>query len=113
MAWAPRAHGVEGRHGEDEAGSSEGQARIYGPQRCDQDGGTGCPYVVLGRLEEDGAGGQRIRVLEPAECAARWPVLDLDAVTSYDGLPHGGPRRLEPHEVRSLVSLRALGGPRQ
>jgi hypothetical protein len=69
--------------------------------------------VVLGRLEEDGAGGQRIRVLEPAECAARWPVLDLDAVTSYDGLPHGGPRRLEPHEVRSLVALRALGGPRQ
>ncbi len=97
----------------DEAGRQEGQARIYGPRRCGPDGATECPYVVLGRLEEDGAGGQRIRVLEPAECAARWPVLDLDAVTSYDGLPHGGPRRLEPHEVRSLVSLRALGGPRQ
>ena len=73
--------------------------------------------MVLGRPEEDGAGERRIRVLEPAECAARWPVLDLGAVTSYDGLPHGlphgGPRRLEPHEVRSLVALRALGGPRQ
>ena len=97
----------------DGAGRPEEQARIYGPRRCDPDGGTECPYAVLGRLEEDGAGGQRIRVLEPAECAARWPVLDLDAVTSYDGLPHGGPRRLEPHEVRSLVALRALGGPRQ
>jgi hypothetical protein len=52
-------------------------------------------------------------VLEPAECAARWPVLDLEAVTSYDGLPHGGPRRLDPHEVRSLVALLALSGPRQ
>jgi hypothetical protein len=97
----------------DEAGRPEGQARIYGPQRCGPDGGTECPYVVLGRLEEDGSGGQRIRVLEPAECAARWPVLDLDAVASYDNLPHGGPRRLEPEEVRSLVELLALGGPRQ
>jgi hypothetical protein len=97
----------------DEAGRQEGQARIYGPRRCGPDGATECPCVVLGRLEEDGAGGQRIRVLEPAECATRWPVLDLDAVTSYDGLPHGGPRRLEPHEVRSLVALRALGRPRQ
>jgi hypothetical protein len=52
-------------------------------------------------------------VLEPAECAARWPVLDLDMVTSYDSLPHGGPRRLEPEEVRSLVALLALSGPRQ
>ncbi len=97
----------------DEAGRPEAPARIYGPRRCGPDGGTECPYVVLGRLEEDAAGGPRIRVLEPAECAARWPVLDLDAVTSYDGLPHGGPRRLEPSEVRSLVALRALGGPRQ
>ncbi len=97
----------------DEAGRPEAPARIYGPRRCGPDGGTECPYVVLGRLEEDAAGGPRIRVLEPAECAARWPVFDLDAVTSYDGLPHGGPRRLEPHEVRSLVALRALGGPRQ
>ncbi len=97
----------------DEAGRPEEQARIYGPRRCDPDGGTECPYVVRGRPEEDGAGERRIRVLEPAECAARWPVLDLGAVTSYDGLPHGGPRRLEPHEVRSLVSLLALSGPRQ
>ncbi len=61
----------------DEAGQQEGQARIYGPRRYGPDGGTECPYVVLGRLEEDGAVGQRIRVLEPAERAARWPVLDL------------------------------------
>ena len=81
----------------DEAGRPEAPARIYGPRRCGPDGGTECPYVALGRLEEDAAGGPRIRVLEPAECAARWPVLDLGAVTSYDGLPHGGPRRLEPH----------------
>src|SRR5215210_1766254 len=87
----------------EQAGRTGGQARIYGPRRCRPDGGTECPYVVLGQLEEDGAGGQRIRVLEPAECAARWPVLDLDAVTSYDNLPHGGPRRLEPDEVRSLI----------
>jgi hypothetical protein len=98
---------------EDEAGRPEGQARIYGPRRCGPDGGTECPYVVLGRLEEDGAGRPGIRVLEPAECAARWPVLDLDAVASYDNLPHGGPRRLEPHEVRSLLALLALSGPRQ
>ena len=97
----------------DEAGRQGGQARIYGPRRCGPDGGTECPYVVLGRLEEDRAGGHRIRVLEPPECAARWPVLDLDAVTSYEGLPHGGPRRLEPEEVRSLVALLALSGPRQ
>src|ERR671913_1992514 len=97
----------------EQAGRTGGQARIYGPRRCRPDGGTECPYVVLGRLEEDGAGGPSIRVLEPAECAARWPVLDLGAVTSYDGLPHGGPRRLEPHEGRSLVALRALGGARQ
>ena len=97
----------------DEAGGSEAQARIYGPRRCGPNGGTECPYVVLGRLEEDGAGGQRIRVLEPAECAVRWPALDLNAVTSYDGLPHGEPRRLEPEEVRSLVALVALSGPRQ
>ena len=98
----------------EQAGRTGGQARICGPRRCGPDGGTECPYVVLGRLEEDAAGAPpRIRVLEPAECAARWPVLDLDAVTSYDNLPHGGPRRLEPHEVRSLVALRALGGPRQ
>ena len=96
-----------------EAARPEEQDGIYGPRRCDPDGGTECPYVVLGRVEEDGAGGGRIRVLEPAECAARWPVLDLEAVTSYDGLPHGGPRRLDPHEVRSLVALLALGGPRQ
>ena len=50
----------------------ERQAR-YGPRRCGPDGETECPYVVLGRLEEDGAGGQRIRVLKPADCAARWP----------------------------------------
>jgi hypothetical protein len=97
----------------EQAGRTGGQARIYGPRRCRPDGGTECPYVVLGRLEEDGAGGQRIRVLEPAECAARWPVLGLDAVTSYDNLPHGGPRRLEPDEVRSLLALLALSGPRQ
>ena len=97
----------------EQAGRTGGQARIFGPRRCRPDGGTECPYVVLGRLEEDGAGGPRIRVLEPAECAARWPVLDLDAVTSYDNLPHGGPRRLEPEEVRSLVALLALSGPRQ
>ena len=97
----------------EQAGRTGGQARIYGPRRCRPDGGTECPYVVLGRLEEDGAGGQRIRVLEPAECAARWPVLDLDAATSYDNLPHGGPRRLEPDEVRSLIALLALSGPRQ
>ena len=97
----------------DEAGRPEEQARIYGPRRCGPDGGTECPYVVLGRLEEDGAEGRRIRVLEPAECATRWPVLDLGAVASYDGLPHGGPRRQAPREVRSLVALRALGGPRQ
>jgi hypothetical protein len=98
---------------EDEAGRPEGQARIYGPRRCGPDGGTECPYVVLGRLEEDGAGGRRIRVLEPPECAARWRVLDLDVATSYDGLPHSGPRRLEPEEMRSLVALLALSGPRQ
>ena len=97
----------------DEAGRSEGQARIYGPRRCDPDGGTECPYVVLGRLEEGEAGRHRIRVLEPAECAARRPMLDLAVVTTYDGLPHGGPRRLEPEEVRSLVALLALSGPRQ
>jgi hypothetical protein len=97
----------------EQAGRTGGQARIYGPRRCRPDGGTECPYVVLGCLEEDGAGGQRIRVLEPAECVARWPVLDLDAVTSYENLPHGGPRRLERDEVRSLIALLALSGPRQ
>ncbi len=96
---------------EDRPGS-EGQARIYGPWRCAPDGGTECPCVVLGRLEEDGAGRQRIRVLEPAECAVRWPDLDPTAVTSYDGLPRGDPRRLKPEEVRSLVALLALSGPR-
>jgi len=40
-------------------------------------------------------------------------VVPDDAVTSYDNLPHGGPRRLEPGEVRSLVALLALNGPRQ
>ena len=41
----------------DEAGRQEGQARIYGPRRCGPDGATECSYVVLGRLEEDWAGG--------------------------------------------------------
>ena len=50
--------GVRGGRGKaaDEAGRPEAQARIYGPRRCGPDGGTECPYVVLGRLEEDGAG---------------------------------------------------------
>ena len=75
--------------------------------------GRSAPTWSSGGSKRTGAGGQRIRVLEPAECAARWPVLDLDAVTSYDNLPHGGPRRLEPDEVRSLIALLALSGPRQ
>ena len=75
--------------------------------------GRSAPTWSSGGSKWTGAGGQRIRVLEPAECAARWPVLDLDAVTSYDNLPHGGPRRLEPDEVRSLIALLALSGPRQ
>jgi hypothetical protein len=87
--------------------------RIFGPARCDGAGGTECPYVVRGRLERDAAGGGRIRVLEPAECAARWPTLPLPWMVPYDGLPHGGPRRLAPEEVRSLVSLLAVSGPRQ
>ena len=89
------------------------QTRIFGPARCDAAGSTECPYVVRGRLEKDEAGGGRIRVLELPDCAARWPTLGLLWMAPYDNLPHGEPRRLTPEEVRSLISLMAVSGPRQ
>ena len=93
--------------------TDEAETRIFGPARCDEGGGAECPYVVRGRLERDAAGRARIRVLEPPDCAARWPTLDPLTMVPYDGLPHGGPRRLAPEEVRSLVALLAVSGPRQ
>jgi hypothetical protein len=100
---------------EEDAGmaTDDTQTRIFGPARCDEAGGTECPYVIRGRLEKDEAGGGRIRVLEPPDCAAQWPTLDLLWMMPYDNLPHGEPRRLTPEEVRSLVTLLAVSGPRQ
>ncbi len=89
------------------------QTRIFGPARCDEGGGTECPYVVRGRLQKNEAGGGCIRVLEPADCAVQWPTLSLLWMAPYDNLPHGEPRRLTSEEVRSLVSLLAVSGPRQ
>ncbi len=94
-------------------GTDEADVRIFGPARCDEDGGAECPYVVLGRLERDEAGRAFIRVLEPPDCAARWPTLDPLSMMPYDRVPHGEPRRLTPEEVRSLVALLAVSGPCQ
>ena len=96
----------------DEA-TDESAVRFFGPARCDEAGEADCPYVIRGRIEEGADGRKRIRVLEPAECAARWPTLGLLSMLPYDDLPHGAPRRLTPEEVRSLVALLAVSGPRQ
>jgi hypothetical protein len=94
--------------------TDDAETRMFGPARCDEAGGTDCPYVVRGRLEPNEAGGGgRIRVLEPPDCAMRWPTLSLRWMIPYDALPHGGPRRLAPEEARSLVALLAVSGPRQ
>jgi hypothetical protein len=94
-------------------GTDESEIRFFGPARCDEAGNTDCPYVIRGRLEEDAGGHKRIRVLEPADCAERWLTLSLLSMAPYDDLPHGQPRRLAPEEVRSLVALLAVSGPRQ
>jgi hypothetical protein len=94
-------------------GTDESEIRFFGPARCDEAGNTECPYVILGRLEEDAEGHKHIRVLEPPDCAERWPTLSLLSMAPYDELPHGEPRRLAPEEVRSLVALLAVSGPRQ
>jgi hypothetical protein len=94
-------------------GIDEAEVGTFGPARCDAGGGAECPSVVLGRLERDEAGRAVIRVLEPPDCAARWPTLSLLWMAPYDDLPHGAPRRLTPEEVRSLVRLLAVSGPRQ
>jgi hypothetical protein len=93
--------------------TEESEDRFFGPARCDEVGNADCPYVVLGRLEEGSDGHKRIRVIEPRECAERWPTLSLLSMVPYEGLPHGEPRRLRAEEVRSLVALLAVSGPRQ
>jgi hypothetical protein len=91
----------------------ETEERFFGPARCDEAGNADCPYVIRGRLDEDADGHKRIRVLEPPECADRWPTVSLLSMVPYDDLPHGAPRRLAPEEIRSLVALLAVSRPRQ
>jgi hypothetical protein len=49
----------------------------------------------------------------PARFTDRWPTVSLLSMVPYDDLPHGAPRRLAPEEIRSLVALLAVSGPRQ